>query len=71
MTLRGVRSSCDASAVNSACRRLICSMGAEARSPTTNDPVKVTMSRSAPSITSTRIRSSEALTDLEDALASH
>ena len=48
MTLIGVRNSCDASAVNSAWRRWTISSGAEARRPTTSEPMKVTNSKTKP-----------------------
>ena len=45
MTEIGVRSSCDASAVNSACRRRTSSDGAEARRPTTVAPANTATAR--------------------------
>ena len=52
MTEIGVRSSCDASAVNSACRRRTSSDGAEARSPTTVAPANVATAKMAPNTSS-------------------
>ena len=56
MTLIGVRSSWEASAVNSTWRRWISSSGAEARSPMIRDPMKVATSRRIPKRSSGAMR---------------
>ena len=53
ITLSGVRSSCEASAVNSSWRRRDCSTGASARRPTTSRPRNIASSRNGPAMIST------------------
>ncbi len=52
ITLSGVRSSCEASAVNSSWRRRDCSTGASARRPTTSRPPNIASSRNGPAMIS-------------------
>ena len=52
ITLSGVRSSCEASAVNSSWRRRDCSTGARARRPTTSEPPNMASRRNRPAMTS-------------------
>ncbi len=56
MTEMGVRSSCDASAVNSACRRRTCSDGADARRPTMVAPENTATARITPKTSSATSR---------------
>ena len=65
MTLSGVRSSCEASAVNSRSRRCARAIGERARIPTTKDAPYINASKIAPNISSaltneSRIRSTSA-----------
>ena len=52
ITLSGVRSSCEASAVNSSWRRRDCSTGASARRPTTSEPKNIASRTNGPAMSS-------------------
>ena len=65
ITESGVRSSCEASAVNSSCRILASSMGAATRRPMVSAPRKTAMSRMGPMMDSARMMFDSALLTLD------
>ena len=71
ITLSGVRSSCEASAVNSSWRRRDCSTGASARRPTTSRPPNMASSRNGPAMISTSSHQAPGVLVAGQALAGH